>query len=67
MSPKKRGRPLLTEREALRSPVCVRFPLPIHDQLLQIARRSDLTLADFVRDCVFSELRKRKIAIPPVS
>lgn len=59
-SPRKRGRPALDQRTALTSAVCVRFPPLVHDELLRLARLRDTTLPDFVRDCVFSELRKNK-------
>lgn len=63
---RKRGRPPLDARDALRSPVCVRFPLPVHDELLRLVRETETTLPDFVRDCVFSVLRKQKSANLPL-
>lgn len=63
---RRRGRPALEESAALRSRVCVRFTIPIHDELLKLARLKRTTLPDFVRDCVFSALRKSKSAESPL-
>jgi hypothetical protein len=55
---RRRGRPVLQDDSALRSPVSVRFPTPVHDELARIARLKRVTIPVFVRDLVFSELKK---------